>query len=236
MRLHFFGQPRLASAPGARALLAPPTKPVALLAVVALTDAGDPVSRDAAASLIWPRLHKGARSGRLRQLLALTRRTFGAEVFEGAGPNHVGLARDRVWCDAWRLAQAFEEGAYEEATMLYRGPVLQGWDGSSGAAWEEWREAKDASLRQLAAEAAWRASREARDNGETRRAIELARRAVSLDPDNERGVRELMRLLQASGDRAGALAEYERLARRMRSAWGASPAPETTAMIAPPPA
>ena len=55
-------------------------------------------------------------------------------------------------------------------------------------------------------------------SGDLAAAIAHARRIVALDPLAEEGQRTLIRLLAAGGDRAAALATYNRYADRKRSA------------------
>jgi DNA-binding SARP family transcriptional activator len=55
---------------------------------------------------------------------------------------------------------------------------------------------------------------------------------VELAPDDEAGVRRLMRILDRRGDRAGALSVYDVFRRRLAADYGATPSPETDALLA----
>jgi DNA-binding SARP family transcriptional activator/predicted ATPase len=61
-------------------------------------------------------------------------------------------------------------------------------------------------------------------------AITAARRLLDDDPWREDIVRQLMAMRHESGDRSGALAEFERLAVQLRSEMNAEPMPETIAL------
>ena len=58
-------------------------------------------------------------------------------------------------------------------------------------------------------------------------AIAYTRRQVALDPFAEEPLRDLMRRLAASGDRAGAIRAYERLSKRLRDELRIAPSHET---------
>ena len=231
MRLRLFGPPNLDARGDGTERPAPRSKMFAVLAFIAAADGGEPVAREAIVRAVWGGRATESGRQRLRQLLSAARRSFGSHVFLSGHSDTVGLSRVAVWCDAWALESAFARGDHAVVLDLYRGPLLHTFGGRLGPSWADWIDEADARYRQLACDAAWRASAEARGAGQTRRATELARRAVSLAPDDERGVRELIRLLRDAGDRSGALSEYDRFAARMRRDFGTQPAPETTAVV-----
>jgi tetratricopeptide (TPR) repeat protein len=61
--------------------------------------------------------------------------------------------------------------------------------------------------------------------------VAWARRAAAIAPDDETVLRRLLVALDRAGDRAGALAAQDDFRRRLESEFGASPAPETEAVI-----
>src|SRR5690606_2842890 len=71
---------------------------------------------------------------------------------------------------------------------------------------------------------------EARARGDDDAAAEFARRALEI-ADDERALRALIELLDAAGDRAGALREYQRFAQLLEEEFEATPSPETVALI-----
>src|SRR5262249_33444370 len=61
-------------------------------------------------------------------------------------------------------------------------------------------------------------------------AITCAKRVLSSDPWREDALRSLIALRYEAGDTAGALAEYDRFARRLRDELAIAPMPETVAV------
>ncbi len=87
-------------------------------------------------------------------------------------------------------------------------------------------EAREEHERELAAVLAGLA-REAEAEGRWAEAVDWTRRRLALDPLSEEVARDLMRMLAAAGDRAGALAVYNRLRDRFLSELGISPSQQT---------
>ena len=85
-------------------------------------------------------------------------------------------------------------------------------------------------LRITAADAAWTmASRYETDQNLTY-ATKWARRAAKLSGPDERRIRKVMTMLDAAGDRAGAIAVYEEFARYLASELEVEPSDETRAL------
>ena len=105
---------------------------------------------------------------------------------------------------------------------LHRGPLLADLDDDWVLeARDEHAERLGAALARLAAAAAGPAD-----------AVGWARRRLALDPLDEDAARDLMRRLADAGDRAAALAAYDRLSDRLRDALGLAPSAETRALAA----
>jgi DNA-binding SARP family transcriptional activator len=176
------------------------------------------------AARLWP----AAAPGRARASL----RTALASVRSGLGPaagaaltverDRIGLAAD-IEVDALEFRRLVADGRLEEALDLASGELLQGLD-------DEWvLDARDEHLRELVAVLTTLAARE-EATGNLAGAVEHTRSAVALDALSESASRELMRRLTAAGDRAAALAAYERLRERLGQQLGVSPAPATSEM------
>ena len=104
-------------------------------------------------------------------------------------------------------------GRLEAAVALHRGPLLADLDDDWVLeARDEHAERLGSALARLAAAAATPAD-----------AVGWARRRLALDPLDEDAARDLMRRLADAGDRAGALAAYDRLSDRLRGALGLAP-------------
>ena len=182
-------------------------------------------SRSEIAARFWPDvLDESARTS-LRSALSALRRSLGpaADGCLVANREAVGLTGD-VRVDA----EAFEEhaaaGRLEAAIALYRGDLLSGLDDDWVlVARDEWRERAARVLGDLAAAA--------EAAGDWPEAIAHTRRSVALDPLGEEAQRALIRRLGQAGDRAAALAAYNRYADRLRSELRIAPSPATRALV-----
>lgn len=81
---------------------------------------------------------------------------------------------------------------------------------------DDWVYERRDELRQRLAETLGPAASETEAIGDLQTAVLLTRRHVALDPLAEEPVRELIRRLACAGDRAAALATYDKLVRRLR--------------------
>lgn len=171
-------------------------------------------ARSTVAAGLWPNvLDESARTS-LRTALSALRSAIGTAAV-AATRERIGLVEAVTvdWREFQRLAS---EGRPLDALDLSGGDLLAGFD-------EEWalsardahRDDVGAMLGRLAADAAAR--------GEVERAIGFGRRRTAGDPLDEHAHGDLMRLLADSGDRAGALALYERFVERLRRELGIAP-------------
>ena len=136
-----------------------------------------------------------------------------------------------VWSDVSAFNDSVERGVWQEALDLYRGDLLPGFFTSDANGFEEWLERERAHLRSRAAQAAWMLSNDAEAKGDVALATAWARRGVDLMPFSEPDLRQLLRLLDSAGDRAGATDVYQRFAARLAEELELTPAPETRALI-----
>jgi DNA-binding SARP family transcriptional activator len=161
------------------------------------------------------------------------RRSLGAEALVTHGEEEVGVAADRLWCDALAFEAEALAGRLTEALELYRGDFLAGFFVDDAAPeLEFWVDQTRTRLQSRALEVAGRLLEAAEQHGDHVGAVAWARRTMELVPDDERGVRRLIRLLDARGDRAGALDAYEAFRRQLSSGHGVEPSPETLELIA----
>jgi class 3 adenylate cyclase/tetratricopeptide (TPR) repeat protein len=180
-------------------------------------------SRSTLGARFWPDvLDESARTS-LRSALSALRRSLGpdSQRYLIAGRDEVGLAGDAlVWTDLAEFERCVADGRPEDALALSRGELLAGFD-------EDWvyecrdehRDRVSAVLAQLAGDA--------EGNRALDDAIAFTRQQVALDPFAEEPLRDLMRRLAASGDRAGAIRAYERLSKRLHAELRIAPSHET---------
>jgi len=199
--------------------LRPQTLPLFAFVLLSPEHAAD--VRDIANNL-WPDdLDEDARSNVRRHLYYL-RQWLATLGFDPEGIERTGrtvrIAENIASCTDLAQFERFARDAstYARAIDCYSGDLLEGFEG-------EWIASKREALRERFLEIVDAHLEHARDTT-------LARRALAMDPWRETTMRALMRILEASGDRAGALSEYQRFVRVLRADLGAEPSEATIAL------
>ena len=232
IRLRILGPLELRGADGTemRSLLAQP-KRTALLAYLAAEGARGFQRRDTLLGLFWPEFDEGRARAALSRALHFLRQGLGDDVVVARGEGELSLNGERLWCDVAALERAREVGDHAAVLELYRGPLLEGFFLEEVPEFERWVERERRRLR-LAASAAAGALAEAREReGELAGAVAAARLGVELDECDEVALRRLLLLLDRAGDRAGAVAAYDRVARRIGEELHVEPSAETRALV-----
>ncbi|MGE5338384.1 MAG: BTAD domain-containing putative transcriptional regulator, partial [Gemmatimonadota bacterium] len=214
VRLQLLNTPRLLLATGGVYVLE--RKEAALLALLA-TEGSAPRTR--AAALLWADIDENRARNNLRQRLFRLRRAATSDVVR-AGPvlslaESVAHDLDAL---APRLAADPDAATGELLGKLDYGDCAELLDWVE-AAREKWRQARRAAL----AEVDSRLEAE----GHVGRSLRYAQRLVGDDPSLEHAHRRVMRLHYLRGDRAAALAAYERCCEALREHVGARPGKET---------
>jgi len=204
---------------GAAVMLPASRRARALLAWLALRPG--PHSRSRLAALLWPDVLDASARASLRSALWALRAAFGpAAGYLHAGREYVELAGDGLQVDVLELERLLTAGRPREAVALHRGDLLAQFD----ADWVF--EARDEHRDRLCAVyGALAAAAEA--EGDSAAARDWAAKRAAVRPLDERSARELIRLLVADGNQAGAVAAYQRFAARLSAELGVSPAAET---------
>lgn len=176
-------------------------------------------ARGTVAARFWPDVLDSSARASLRSAAWTLRRELGpaAEGALTAGRDRIGL---RCETDLTEFEAHIAAGRLREAVELCSGPLLAELD-------DDWvLEARDEHSERLAAAL----TRLAAGAATPQEAMTWARRRLTLDPLDEEAARDLMRRLTAAGDRAAALAVYERLSDRLRTGLGLAPSPDTRAL------
>ncbi len=118
----------------------------------------------------------------------------------------------------------------EACVSLYRGSFLEGFSLPDSAAYEEWVLVMRERWQRRVMEVLQRLSAHWEQQGDYARALQHARRQVELEQWDEAAQRAVMRLLALSGQRSGALAQYEVCVRALAQQLGVEPSLETTAL------
>ena len=226
LRVHLFGRPRLSLDDEAFPIGGRP-KVVPLLAYLLLHRRA-PVPRQTVANALWPDEPEDEARANLRRHL-----NYLHNALPAAGGDPWLLAEDGrlQWNprrEAWLDVAEFERLAaiperIADAVALYEDDLLVDVE-------EEWLDAERERLKALhrtllgALVAKLRA---ARDYGP---ALLAAHALLQDDPWREDALRSALLIHYESGDRAGALAEYERFARALREELDAAPMAETVAL------
>jgi DNA-binding SARP family transcriptional activator len=186
--------------------------------------------RDQVAFNLWPDLPEEESLAMLRRALSDLRLALASledNDWVLASPQEIGLnpgaplALDVA--DYARLAGQDTPASLHAAVDLYTGNLLPEFD-------DEWVIVERERLKQMQGDVLQRLISHHRAIHETAQALDLVRKALVLDPYAETAHREMMGLFYESGDRAGALAAYDRLRAQLQTDLGVEPMPETQAM------
>ena len=219
-RLCLLGRPALVAAEDGRTIALRP-KDAALLAVVALVG---PIQSERVAAMLWPTASARQADTSLRQRVFRLRRDAGIALVDSGATMALAPGVD-VDLAATLAAIASDEHA-GRAELL---GDLEFDDLAELAEWlrgerEQWREQRDAALAAAAAEC--------EKGGAIARGLVYAQRLVESDPLAEHAQRRLMRLHYLRGDRAAAIAAFERFEERLREELGTPASAETIELLA----
>jgi DNA-binding SARP family transcriptional activator len=233
-RLYLLGRTQLVVGEGAaeREIALQP-KPMALLAFLAIAaSTHGSLARDAAVALLWPDLDEVRARATLRQTLFYLRHRIPAGSLPARSDDTLRLDCSVLWFDVAALRAAAASGDVERASELFGGDLLQSFhiQGASPEL-EQWLDHARHESRAIAHHAAWAAAEHAAARGDVVTSARLARRAATLAPYDEIIQRKVITLLNALGDRLGALCAGRDLERRMLDEYGTHPAPETRRLL-----
>ena len=209
------------------------TQPKRVALLIYLVLAKGLARRDTLVSYLWPDLdHYHARHA-LRQAVYCLRSRLGEGIILTRGLEEVGVSPGGLLCDATELEAAYENGNMRRVMRLYRGELLPGFHVSKVTSeFEHWLDGERFRLRIKAQEAAGRLAAAREEEGNHVKAARWIRRWLTLDPTDEQALIRLMSLLDRSGNRAAALAEFESFRQRLAGEWGIEPSGEALTAVA----
>jgi DNA-binding SARP family transcriptional activator len=230
--LRMLGEIALASEDGRQidALLRQP-KSVALLAYLALPRPGTWHRRDVLLALFYGELSQSSGRAALRSALSVLRRHLADGTIRTRGDDDVCVDPALLATDAGAVLDAFDAGDHQRAIDAFRGDLLPALYIPDAPEFERWVDAERARLRTIAMRAASALVDERESAGDVAGAVHAARHAAELSPDDESAARRWIATLDRAGDRAQALAVFERLRLRLASEFGTDPSPETLALV-----
>ncbi|HTA39162.1 MAG TPA: AAA family ATPase, partial [Candidatus Acidoferrales bacterium] len=223
IRIALFGQPRVTSADGSREFELP-RKTLNVLAYLILNRAR-PNTRDSVAFALFPDESEEKARTSLRRNLSHLLAAFpeGKQCVHADSERLAWNATAPAHVDVIAFEEAVRAGSDEAALAEYAGQLLP-------TLYDEWTTAERERLRDAFHETLVRTIARERSQRRFDRATSCAHRLLDEDPWREDVVRQLIAIRYEAGDRAGALAAFERFATRLRTDMQAEPMPETIAL------
>ena len=209
--LHLAREPQFIRADGSVGAIE--HKDALLLAYLAIEG---PTPRSRLASLLWPDVDGERARANLRQRLFRLRKSLGRDLLEGG--DVAGLCAD---------IEVHLDHAGSDA-----GGLLQGLDEPVAGELADWLDAAREQRRTGRTRALAEESTRLEVAGQLVAALAAAQRLVDLDPTSEHAHRRLMRLHYLRGDRAAALAAFDRCCDVLERTLGVAPDGETEALRA----
>ncbi len=120
----------------------------------------------------------------------------------------------------------------EQAVDMYRGDLLEGFTLPDSVLFDEWLLVRREQARERVLVALGRLTQFFEERGASDQAARCARRLIALDPWRESAVRQLMRQLAWSGQRASAVEQFDRFRQRLEDELGVEPEQETLDLLA----
>lgn len=207
-------------------------KRLALLAYLAIATPRGLHRRDKLVALFWPESDQLHARTSLRKAVHGLRQALGESAIIARGDEEVGLDLDVICCDAVLFEEAVAVPCrQEEALALYAGELLDGLHIAASTEFEHWLEGERERIRRHAQQAAHALAGRAEARGDSAGALRWLERALDFYPDDEPIMQDLVRLRDRLGDRAGAVREYDRFARRLARELDVEPSPESLALV-----
>jgi DNA-binding SARP family transcriptional activator/TolB-like protein/Tfp pilus assembly protein PilF len=208
-----------------------PKKARALLAYLA-AQAGQAVSRERLADLLWP--YQGSEQARhsLRNCLLELRKALGRSAALHLVTDFANCRIQDVVVDLdlfERSSQSQNRSELQAAAEAYRGELLADFDIDSEP-FQEWLAAERDRMLAVICDVLQRLTTGLTAAGEHDAAIQSGRRLVALDPLSEFGQRALMRAYARAGRRGEALRQYRSCAETLKRELGVAPDAETQAL------
>ena len=176
---------------------------MSLLALLALARERG-MSRERIQAYLWPESDASRARHALEQLLYATRRDLGSDAVASTAME-LHLNPDVVRADVWAFDDAIRDEQWEVAVGLYGGPVLSGQHLADSTELERWMDGERVQREQDYLRALGALARAASQRGDAADAVRWHRLQAAADPLSVPFVLDLMRALEASGDRVAAV-------------------------------
>jgi DNA-binding SARP family transcriptional activator len=232
LRLRLLGPPHVEAGDPLEAVDVAAQKGAALAFYLAARH-DQPVTRTRLIALLWQDSDEQEGRNSLSTALSRLRRSLPQVPIAPMGDSLVWRAdpTDLVWTDIGAFEDLTHNGAtrrdLDSAVELWRGPFLEGFDLRDCSEWDEWLELERSAWQQRMLDVLERAADARAAAGDWSGGLAHARRALAIDPLQERFHRQVMRLYEGAGDRAAALAHYRAAGQKLVYELGVEPDPAT---------
>ncbi|MEO7998421.1 MAG: tetratricopeptide repeat protein [Gemmatimonadaceae bacterium] len=179
-------------------------------------------SRDQLITLLWPENDSERGRKLLSDSIYRVNQALGGDAIAGTGDD-VRLNRNQLTCDVAEFEAAAEAGEWRRVVELYRGPFLDGFFVPGSPDFDQWMDSERAHYFRAACKAHEALAAAATEGGRTTEAVEWWQKLAELAPDDSRVTMQLMRALEAAGNRAGALRQARVHATVLRETIGVEP-------------
>ena len=225
-RLVLFGGASLEDQGGPIAGRGAQRRRIALLAILAVNRRA--VSRDKLIGYLWQESDTDKARRLLSEAIHVIRKSLGEDSILATG-DQLRLNPDVVWSDVGAFADALQAGQDEAAASLYNGALMDGFFISEASEFEQWLDRERDRLAREYFALLTRLAKRAEQQNDYSAAVFRWRQLCAHDPYGTVPALNLMRALDAAGDRVGAL-QYARMhAVRLSDELGAEPDPQIEA-------
>ncbi len=219
--LRLLGSPRVL-ADGGREIpgILGSAKIMALFAYLATAPPGTPRRRELITALLWPERNRHHARHALRQLLTRVRHAAGSDVLACDTEETLCLSPAGCWADTSALEEALAGDRPGDVVGFYTGPFLDGFHLSESPEFERWTDETRQRYERAVLDAVGRLIADARADGDRHAEARWLGRLLEIDPFSEPRSERLVALLLETGERGRALAERDRLRRRVEGDLG----------------
>ena len=187
-------------------------------------------SREHLIGLLWGDRGEAAARHSLSEALRVIRH-HGGEGSVEVTVGQVRLGPGSVQLDVDRLEELAGEGEWTAAAELVSGEFLEGFSLAEASEFEDWLAAEREMWSRRGVEVLVSCADAHARVGEVEEACGFASRALGLQPMSEAALRCALRCRSLAGDRAGALALFERFHSRLAEEVGVEPSEETRSLV-----
>src|SRR3954469_13486750 len=207
----------------------PPTQRhrIALLALI-VAAWPQPLSRDRAMAMLWPERDTPSARRLLNLAVHVLRAALGEGSIQSTGDGLL-LNPTLMNCDLHELRAAIEANAADRVVRLYTAPLLDGFHLDDSSEFGYWLDERRSELSHAYVGALLVLSERQKQSGDLHGRVRTCLRLVAADPHSAAHALALMRALDDSGDRLGAIQHASEYTRRLRAELDVSPEREVVA-------